>query len=500
MAGRHSGCPVEFCGRPHWAVNDTALALHGIEKRFGATAALTGASLAVRRGALHAVLGENGAGKTTLMRVAFGLLRPDAGHMEVDGLPVSMSSSADAIRLGLGMVHQHFTLVPAMTVVENIALGGHGLLRARDVATHVRSLVERTGLAVDPVAPVGSLGIGAQQRVEILKALARNARTLILDEPTAVLTPAETEELFGWLRRFVADGGTVVLVTHKLHEALSIASDVTVLRHGARVLAAPAAGLDVDALVRALTGTDRAEHTRRPRVRGRTTPRGSCIARLVDASARDARGIERVKPTTIECFAGEIVGIAGVEGSGVHELLRLLAGRLAPASGSVTLPATIGFVPEDRLRDAIIEEFSLSENFALRGAATRTGRMPWSAIQAQTGMVMRAHDVRAPSPQTPAGALSGGNQQKFVLGRELEAHPALVVAENPVRGLDILATEHVLSELTDAADAGSAVVLYSGDLDELLPIADRMFVMFAGDLREVPVDRHAVANAMVGAS
>lgn len=481
-------------------MNDTALALHGIDKWFGATAALTGASLAVRRGTLHAVLGENGAGKTTLMRIAFGMLRPDTGHVAIDGLPASLSSSADAMQRGLGMVHQHFTLVPAMTAAENIALGSHGLFRAREVAERVRSLVEQTGLAVDPDARVSTLGVGAQQRVEILKALARNARTLILDEPTAVLTPRETEELFGWLRHFVADGGTAVLVTHKLQEALSIANDVTVLRHGTHVFAAAAAGLDVDALVCALTGEERVERVPRPRARVRTTASGPCVARLMDASARDAHGIVRVQPVTIECFAGEIVGIAGVEGSGVHELVRLLAGRLAPSTGTVTLPARIGFVPEDRLRDALIEEFSLTENLALRGAATRTGRMPWLAIEAQTSAVMRAHDVRAPSPLSSTGALSGGNQQKFVLGRELEARPALVVAENPVRGLDILAADHVLRELTDAADAGSAVVLYSADLDELLPLVDRMFVMFAGRLREVPVNRSVVASAMVGAS
>ncbi|MEK7239223.1 MAG: ATP-binding cassette domain-containing protein [Gemmatimonadota bacterium] len=479
-------------------MSDTALALRAIDKRFGVTTALAGASLTVRRGTLHAVLGENGAGKTTLMRIAFGMLRPDAGTVTIEDKPVVLASSADAMRRGLGMVHQHFTLVPAMTTAENIALGGHGMLRARDVAARVRALAGRTGLAVDPDARVSTLGVGAQQRVEILKALAGNAHTLILDEPTAVLTPGETEELFGWLRHFVADGGTVVLVTHKLQEALSIADDVTVLRRGAHVLTEPAAGLEVDDLVRSLTGED--SHGQPLRTRVLTAARGSSVVRLVDACARDARGVVRVQSATIECFAGEIVGIAGIEGSGVHELLRLLAGRLTPSAGSVVLPSTIGFVPEDRQRDALIEEFSLTENFCLRSAATRTGRISWPAIEKQTGVVMRAHDVRAPSPATLAGALSGGNQQKFILGRELDARPALVVAENPVRGLDHLATAQVLRELQHAADAGSAVVLYSGDLDELLPVGDRMFVMFAGRLREVPVTRSAVAGALVGAS
>jgi simple sugar transport system ATP-binding protein len=479
-------------------VSDIALVLRAIDKRFGVTTALAGASLTVRRGTLHAVLGENGAGKTTLMRIAFGMLRPDAGTVTIDDEPVALSSSADAMRHGLGMVHQHFTLVPAMTAAENIALGGRGMFRARDMSARVRLLGERTGLAVDADARTSSLGVGAQQRVEILKALAGNARTLILDEPTAVLTPGETEDLFRWLRRFVADGGTVVLVTHKLQEALSIADEVTVLRRGAHVLAAPAAGLEVDDLVRSLTGEDR---TAQPRAsRAPTAARGPGVARLIDACARDARGTVRVQSATIECLAGEIVGLAGIEGSGVHELLRLLAGRLTPFAGSAVLPTTIGFVPEDRQRDALIEEFSLTENFCLRGATTRSGRISWPAIEEQTRRVMRAHDVRAPSPKSLAGALSGGNQQKFVLGRELDARPALVVAENPVRGLDHLATEQVLRELEHAAEAGSAVVLYSGDLDELLPVADRMFVMFAGRLREVPATRSAVASALVGAS
>jgi simple sugar transport system ATP-binding protein len=227
---------------------------------------------------------------------------------------------------------------------------------------------------------------------------------------------------------------------------------------------------------------------------------GAVVAQLSNASLRDARGVMRVQGANVTCHAGEIIGVAGVEGSGVHELLRLLAGRLAPTEGTVLLPATVGFVPEDRLRDAVIEEFSLSENFALRGAAARRGRMPWPEIYAQTARAMAAHDVRAPSPAVRAGTLSGGNQQKFVVAREMEGRPALVVAENPVRGLDLRATEHVLRELAASADAGSAVVVYSTDVDELLPLVDRMLVTFAGQVRDVPVARDAVAAALVGAA
>ncbi len=490
-------------------MNDSAIALEAIDKRFGEVQGLRGASLNVRRGTLHTVLGENGAGKTTLMRIAFGLMPADAGSVRIDGAPVALTSGADAIRRGLGMVHQHFTLVPAMTTAENIALGGRGRLELRAVAARVQALVERTGLRVDPSARIAALGVGAQQRVEILKALYSNARILILDEPTAVLTPPETEELFAWLRRFVSEGGTAVLVTHKLQEALAIANDVTVLRRGQCVLTAPAAQLDMTALVRAVTGDDSGEPysmpdhdttTGSPAPARRLPLRGACVARLDAVSAHDARGVERVREATVDCFAGEIIGLAGVEGSGVHELLRLLAGRLAPSSGLASLPSHIGFIPEDRLRDAVIEEFTLTENVALRGAGARRGRMRWPALAAQTAGLIERHDVRAPSPATRAGALSGGNQQKFVVGRELDEHPTLVVAENPVRGLDIRATAHVLRELAGSADAGSAVVFYSADIDELLPLADRMLVVFAGRVREVAVERAAVANALVGAA
>jgi simple sugar transport system ATP-binding protein len=395
------------------------------------------------------------------------------------------------------MVHQHFTLVPAMSVAENIALGGHGRLRLREVTARVRQLTTRTGLSVDPDAIAGSLGVGAQQRVEILKALYGDARILILDEPTAVLTPQESDELFAWLRRFVAEDGTVVLVTHKLQEALAIADDVTVLRHGHHVLSAPAAQLDLDTLVRAMTGDATRQAT--TSTRHRTAVQGHCVARLDGVTVRDARGVERVRDATLACHAGEIVGVAGVEGSGVHELLRLLAGRLRPTSGTAVVPSVVGFVPEDRLRDALIEDFTLTENLALRGAGARRGRLDWSALAEQTRGVMQRHDVRAPTGAVRAGALSGGNQQKFVVGRELDETPPLVVAESPVRGLDIQATDHVLRELAACAEAGSAVVVYSADVDELLPMVDRMVVMFAGRLREVPVERSSVASALVGA-
>lgn len=477
-------------------MSDAALSLHGIDKRFGELHALSGVSLTVRRGTLHAVLGENGAGKTTLMRIAYGMMRQDAGTVVVNGHTLAHASSAEAIRRGIGMVHQHFTLVPTMTAAENIALGGHGVLRIRAVDAAVRALGERVGLRVDPETRIDSLGVGAQQRVEILKALYRDARLLILDEPTAVLAPQETDELFGWLRAFVAGGGTVVLVTHKLQEALALADDVTVLRRGRVVRSEAAAHLTVDELVRAITGGEPAAQEPPPRL----SVRGPVVARLNMASWRDARGVVRVRDVDLTCHSGDIIGVAGVEGSGVHELLRLLAGRLQPTSGTCALPSSIGFVPEDRQRDGLIGAFTLAENVALRGAGARRGRMPWPALLAQTATLMRRHDVRASSAGAAVASLSGGNQQKLVVGRELDDRPALVVAENPVRGLDIRATEHVMRELATSASAGCAVVVSSADLDDVLPIATRMLVVYGGQVREVPVDRSAVARALVGAA
>lgn len=478
-------------------MSDTTLVLERIDKRFGAVSALAGASLAVRRGTVHAVLGENGAGKSTLMRIAFGMMRPNQGHIIVDGTPRQFHSSADALACGIGMVHQHFTLVPAMTAADNIALGGHGRLRRDEVAARVAELAADTGLVVDPLTRVASLSVGAQQRVEILKALYRNARLLILDEPTAVLTPQEADELFAWLRRFVARGGTAVLVTHKLAEALSIADDVTVLRRGAVSLHAPAAQVDTATLVRAMTGMDGdpSHEVQRP-----SGAAGAVVAQLTDVVVRDGRGVTRLRGATLSCHGGQVIGVAGVEGSGVQELVRVLAGRLAPSGGRAALPTTIGYVPEDRLRDALIEEFTLTENVALHGAATRRGLMPWATLAAQTARVIARHEVQTTGVEARGGALSGGNQQKLVMGRELDSQPALVVAENPVRGLDIRATAQVLRELTAAADRGSAVIVYSADLDEVLPLANRMVVVFDGVVREVPVDRHAVASALVGAA
>lgn len=476
------------------------LELRDVSHRFGATVALDRASLTVHAGRVHALLGENGAGKTTLMRIAFGLMSPDSGEVRIDGVPGRLTAPADAIAQGIGMVHQHFTLVPAMSVAENVALGGTGLLRMGDVVASVRALSDDIGLPVDPAARAGTLSVAAQQKVEILKALHRGARVLILDEPTAVLAPAEARELMRWAREYAARGNAVVLITHKLGEALDVADEVTVLRHGRVVASRAARAMSMDALTAAMLGDTTVQLPARAPQRDRLHA-GEVVARLDGVAA--AAGRERIRDVSVVVHAGEIVGIAGVEGSGHHTLLRVLAGRISPAAGRAMLPERIGFVPEDRLRDALIADESLTVNVALRGAGRRRGRMRWRSWRDRTRAVIARQDLRGVDDSEAgtavrAGNLSGGNQQKLVLGRELGDDPQLIVAENPARGLDVGASAAVLAQLRDAARSGSAVVIYSADLDELLELADRIVVVFDGGVRETPVEREAAGRAMLG--
>ncbi len=472
-----------------------ALALTGIRKRFGALEALRDAHVRVRRSSVHALLGENGAGKTTLMRVAYGLLAPDDGTVEVQGRAQRLASPADAIAVGIGMVQQHFALVGAMTVAENVALGGHGRFDRRTAAARVREIGARTGLVLDPEARVDTLPVGAQQKLEIVKALARDAQVLILDEPTAVLTPDEARELLAWLRTFAAAGGAAVLITHRLQDALAMADDITVLRRGETVLTAAAAALDAPTLVGAMLG-----EALEPAAAAAPPSPGAPVLALEGVDVVDAHGVVRLQGATCTMAAGEIVGIAAVEGAGQHELLRVLAGRLAPTRGTVHRPDAVGFVPEDRHRDALLLDGTLTENVALRGAGTARGLLPWAAERRRTDTLLARFDVRAAGPDATARSLSGGNQQKLVLARELDPSPAALVVENPTRGLDIRASAAVLARLRAARDAGLAVVVHSGDLDEVLAVADRLLVVHAGRVREVPMhDREAIGRAMLGA-
>jgi ABC-type uncharacterized transport system ATPase subunit len=476
-----------------------ALQLAHVTRRFGSTLALRDASLTVRRGTVHALLGENGAGKTTLMRVAFGMVVPDEGTVAVDGEERRFHSPADAMRAGIGMVHQHFTLVPAMTVAENVALGSSGRYDARDAVRRVRAVSEQTGLPLDPHALAGSLSVGAQQRLEIVKALSRDARVLILDEPTAVLAPDEARDLLHWLRGLADAGRTVVLITHKLREALAVADDVTVLRRGRTVLALTAAGATEAAIAEAMLG----EPATAEQGPARVTAPGAPVLRARALGVTDARGVERVHDATFDVCAGEIVGIAAAEGAGQHELLRALAGRLRPTRGTVERPDVVGFIPEDRHRDALLLDATLTENVALQGAGARRGLVRWGAMAARTAALLTRADVRAGDAGVTAIArtLSGGNQQKLVAARELDAAagaPLAVVAENPTRGLDIRAGAAVRARLREARDAGAAVLVYSSDLDEVLALADRMLVVHDGRVSAVPPDREKVGRAMLG--
>jgi ABC-type uncharacterized transport system ATPase subunit len=483
-----------------------ALALDGISKRYGALHALRDVSLHVEAGTVHALLGENGAGKTTLMHVAFGMVKPDAGSVHVNGRREELHSPADAIGCGLGMVHQHFSLVPAMTVAENLALGGHGRLHARTMTDTVRRIADQTGFALEPGAMVEDLPIGAQQRVEIAKALARCARILILDEPTAVLAPAEADDLLRWIRTFANAGNAVVLITHKLNEALAVADSVTVLRRGRVVLDAAAARTSALDLTSAMLGMEAPIPSTTPAA---SESRGEEIFIARNVSVRDERGVLQLRDASLSVREGEILGVAGVEGSGQRELLRALAGRVEVDAGTLKRPERLGFVPEDRHHDAVLLDRSLTENVALREAGWRRGRMPWPALRARTQRLMQQFDVRAPSDDASMRSLSGGNQQKLVLGREIGLErmttpiasrlPVGLVVENPTRGLDVLATVEVHARLRAARDAGAAIVLYSSDLDEVLALSTRMVVAHTGTVREVPMDREAVGRAMLGA-
>ncbi|HEU6450396.1 MAG TPA: ABC transporter ATP-binding protein [Gemmatimonadaceae bacterium] len=482
----------------HHALSPALLELEHIVKRFGRVDALADASLRARPGSVHALLGENGAGKTTLMRIAFGELRPDAGTVSIDGAPVRLASPADALARGIGMVHQHFTAVPAMTVAENVALasGTRGRFRPAEARELVLELCEQVGFTLDPGAVAAELSVGMQQRLEIVKALARGARVLILDEPTAVLAPPEVEELLAMLRRFASRGNAAVIITHKLREALSVADDITVLRHGRTTLSARAADTDVDRLTAAMLGESKVIAPQRTA----RAPEREIVIDARDVVLTDDRGAARVRGATLTVHAGEILGVAGVEGAGQHELLRVLAGRLKPTSGSLRVPDRIGFIPEDRHRDALVMDFSLAENVALAGAGLARGRIDWSAIERRTGELVEQHGIVASGVRARASSLSGGNQQKLVLARELDGAPRALVAENPTRGLDIAATAALQRQLLEARDAGMAIVLYSSDLDEVLALADRLVVMFEGRSSEVPLDRDAAGRAMLGAA
>lgn len=474
-----------------------ALAAHRITKRFpGGVVANEAVDLEVRRGEVHALLGENGAGKSTLSNVFTGLYRADEGHLEVDGVPVAFTSPRDAITAGIGMVHQHFRLVDTFTVAENVALGEHGRFSRREAGKRVAALGERYGLGVDPTARIWQLSVGQQQRVEILKALSREARILILDEPTAVLTPQEAEGLFAVLRRMTDEGRSVIFISHKLDEVRAVADRVTVLRDGRSEGTRDVAGSTTRELARLMVGREvllGADHVPRARV-------ASDEVRLAlrGVSARGDRGEESLVDVDLEVRAGEILGVCGVAGNGQRELAEVIGGTRTATAGTVTIAGTplrradprqaqragLALVPEDRLHTGLAPSLPVEDNLALmayRRPPLATGPFVRRArVRARATALIGEYDVRCPGPTTPTRVLSGGNVQKVLLARELSSDPQVLVAASPTRGLDVGAIESVRALLVAAAERGVGILLLSEDLDEILSLSDRVAVIYEG--------------------
>ncbi len=474
------------------------LELRGITKRFPGVLANDRIDFDLRRGEVHALLGENGAGKSTLMNILYGLYRHDEGEILLNGRPADISSPHEAIDAGIGMVHQHFMLIPVMTVAENIVLAAEPrtagfLLDTAGAERRVRELADQFRFAIDPHAQVQDITVGQQQRVEILKALYRQADILILDEPTAVLTPQEAVELFEILRRLVAEGMSVIFISHKLNEVLDIADRITVLRRGKKVDTVPREGATEAGLARMMVGREVLLHVDK----GPASPAGELL-RVEDLHVVDDRGLEAVKGVSLEVRGGEIVAVAGVDGNGQTELIDAITGLRKPASGRVAIAgkdltgATAhrfldegeGHIPEDRHRRGLILDFTLAENLVLhdyqKAPFARTGFLNPRAIADSARRLLREFDVRGGSPATRASALSGGNQQKVVVAREVGRDPRVLIAAQPTRGLDVGAIEFVHRRLVEQRDAGKAVLLISLELEEVLSLADRILVIYEG--------------------
>jgi simple sugar transport system ATP-binding protein len=499
---------------PDEAVHAPALEMRGITKRYPGVVANDHIDLEVRPGEIHALLGENGAGKTTLMNILYGLARPDEGEILLDGAPARIANPTDAIARGINMVHQHFMLVPVLTVAENILLGeetmaGPIFIDRKEAKRRIVELGKRFGFEIDPDVKVGDLSVGWQQRVEILKALYRNAKVLVLDEPTAVLTPQETDEIFAVLRRLAQEGHSIVFISHKLYEVLAIADRITVIRRGRVVGSRIPAETDEEDLAALMVGRD----VQLVVDRGESHP-AEVRLEVHGLKVRDDRGTDAVRGVDFEIRAGEIFGIAGVAGNGQDELVEAIVGLRKPADGTVILDGRdvtnastremtnlgTGYVPADRHRFGLVLSFTVADNLVL----TDYYRAPYArgvirndeAIEARGAVAIKEYDIRTPSATVLAGTLSGGNQQKVVVARELDGDLRLLVLDQPTRGLDVGSIEFIHRQAIKKRDAGTAVLLVSAELDEVLEISDRVAVMYRGQIVDIVDGRTADRNAV----
>ncbi|MDQ3801781.1 MAG: ABC transporter ATP-binding protein [Acidobacteriota bacterium] len=489
------------------------LELRNITKTFGDVVANNDVSIKIEKGTIHAIVGENGAGKSTIMRIAYGFYTSDAGEILIDGKPAQIRNPHDAIALGIGMVHQHFMLVDTMTVAENIILGaetgGAANLDLDKANKDILALSNELRLGVNPKANVEDLSVGAQQRVELLKALYRNAQLLILDEPTAVLTPQETEDFFNILRRMREQGRTIVIITHKLEEVLAISDHVTVMRDGRVVGSVKTSETNSKDLARMIVGRDvllRVEKTD-------ASPRDN-VLNVENLSVTGRHG-EALSGVSLNVRAGEIVGVAGIEGNGQTELIEAIAGLIPVTGGRIELfgkditklsarrrkELGVAHIPEDRHRRGLLLDSDLEENSILgvhyRPPVTAGGFLNAAAIEKRAREIIENFDVRPPNPQLSAKSLSGGNQQKLIIGREFELNPKLLLVSQPTRGVDIGAIEFIHRKLIALRDAGSAVLLVSAELEEVTALADRLLVIYRGKFVG-EVDPKVTSNEEIG--
>ncbi|CTO85899.1 TPA: ABC transporter ATP-binding protein [Streptococcus pneumoniae] len=482
--------------------HENVIEMRDITKVFGGFVANDKINLHLRKGEIHALLGENGAGKSTLMNMLAGLLEPTSGEIAVNGQVVNLDSPSKAASLGIGMVHQHFMLVEAFTVAENIILGSeltkNGVLDIAGASKEIKALSERYGLAVDPSAKVADISVGAQQRVEILKTLYRGADILIFDEPTAVLTPSEIDELMAIMKNLIKEGKSIILITHKLDEIRAVSDRVTVIRRGKSIETVEIAGATNADLAEMMVGRSVSFKTEKQASKPKEV-----VLSIKDLVVNENRGVPAVKNLSLDVRAGEIVGIAGIDGNGQSELIQAITGLRKVESGSIELKGdsivglhprqitelSVGHVPEDRHRDGLILEMMISENIALqtyyKEPHSKNGILNYSNITSYAKKLMEEFDVRAASELVPAAALSGGNQQKAIIAREIDRDPDLLIVSQPTRGLDVGAIEYIHKRLIEERDNGKAVLVVSFELDEILNVSDRIAVIHDGKIQGI---------------